>query len=51
MVQAFQNLLSNSRDWGPSINDLPFNVLGAHNASMLKELFLEEEVFFTLCGP
>ena len=48
MVQAFQVLLSETREWRPIVNGLSFEVLGNQDAAYLEVLFSEEEVFTTL---
>ena len=48
MVQAFQVLLSETREWRPIVNGLSFEVLGNQDAAYLEVLFSEEEVFTAL---
>ena len=46
--RAYQSLISESRDWRPSINGLNFKVLGEGLANSLEVMFSEEEIFAAL---
>ena len=50
VVRAFRSLLSNLRDWHPSLFGLQFETLKSLDALGLEELFSKEEVFGALLG-
>ena len=50
VVRDFQHLLSDSRDWRPSLNGLLFQDLKAQEVAWLEEPFSEGEVFNALLG-
>lgn len=48
MARAFQNLLTESGDWRPSLKGLDFERIGAKDVVRLEEAFNEGEVFSAL---
>ena len=44
VVNAFQNILSEKRDWRPSISGLPFSFLDSVQAGLIEDAFSVEEV-------
>ena len=45
LVNAFQNLLSASVGWSPSLPDLAFNGIGPEEAARLEETFSMDEIW------
>ena len=50
LVDAFQNLLSASGGWSPSLPDFAFNGIESEEAARLEESFSEEEIWTTILG-
>ena len=50
MVDAFQNLLSASSGWSPSLPDFACNEIGFEEAARLEESFSEEEIWTHISG-
>ena len=48
VARAFQNLLTESGDWRPSLEGLEFERIGVEDVGGLEEAFNEEEVFSAL---
>ena len=48
MVGAFENLLTDPRDWHPSMEGLDFNRIDGEDAACLEGVFTEAEVFSAL---
>ena len=45
LMNAFQNLLTTSDGWRPSLPDLALNEIGIEEAARLEEIFSEEEIW------
>ena len=50
VVNAFQNILSEKRDWRPSISGLPFSFLDSVQAGLIEDAFSMEEVQTAVFG-
>ena len=50
VVNAFQNILSEKRDWRPSISGLPFSFLDSVQAVLIEDAFSMEEVQTAVFG-
>ena len=50
LVNAYQNLLSDSSGWRPPLPDLALNEIGHEEAAKLEEIFSKEEIWAAISG-